>query len=379
MAKVLSSANQNSPSIADDAKYHHEVFEKHSDDYLPPWDRNNVQAELSVLDFAQQNGLIDQLNTLQEKALAEGGKINQSGSLVRAWGANDGNLRNDIEIKTDKGTFEYKDGKFLINGDTITDPAQLTVFSQAIKNHLSSEGNEPVDNKPKTEISNHQKVTDVALSTTARVEGVTGALGTAVFIGEDNGKIYFVSNDHVIDKKEAGDSLVLQDGQKMPIDSVKSYKDTKGKDISLIVVDGTAPNSLKKAEFGGNTTMGEKLYTTGYPGEPELANSTKKDISVHKPAGTFVSTEVKVNDYSNGLDEGYDTGTTPGVQKGQSGGGIFNDSGQFIGINGLHSPLWGGVEESYNMETDYFISIDSVLETINDDLPDSLKKNNFIW
>jgi hypothetical protein len=82
--------------------------------------------------------------------------------------------------------------------------------------------------------------------------------------------------------------------------------------------------------------LGNEVYAAGFPYNSDANNSQ----SIQEE---FTFTEGKINMISElSFRGGYQIGYTNKIEKGMSGGPIFNNKGQIVGINGRHKyPIWG--------------------------------------
>ena len=141
---------------------------------------------------------------------------------------------------------------------------------------------------------------------------VEGAQGTGFVIAGG----YIVTCAHVITDNK--DATVWANGKRYEADVVE--KDKK-KDIALLKVRKPADFHLKPVSFrtNGKYTLGEEVYTVGYPISSILGNSARMSQGL-------VSSVVGMKDNKNYLQISAD------VQPGNSGGPVFDKNGQVVGV-----------------------------------------------
>ena len=163
-------------------------------------------------------------------------------------------------------------------------------------------------------------------------------LGSGVLVGSATGGLWVVSNRHVVQQhktvcvvgadRKATAALVLparKDKHAQELDLALVWLPRSGKDALMV-----APLALQLMDAGQLPLV----IATGYP-TPLQASPDGPPYSENE--GLLLPM------LQQPLEGGFDLAYTAAVQKGMSGGAVFN-GGELIGINGAHAnPLWPGV------------------------------------
>ncbi|PSB56351.1 S1 family peptidase [Chamaesiphon polymorphus] len=194
--------------------------------------------------------------------------------------------------------------------------------------------------------SQNSIVEKIAKEVTVRVftESVPGS-GAIVFQQSKGrqGNIYSVLTcQHVIaDSKKGVYRVLLPDGKIYPA-RVKSTPKLKGLDLAIIEFD--SDTIYRVAKLGKSDRLGTNtsVYAAGFPNH-HVVNSAQIEDTSDWGLHAFRVTTGKVGSISpQQLPDGYSLGYTNEVASGMSGGPVFNDRGELIGINGrLKYPVEG--------------------------------------
>jgi serine protease Do len=194
--------------------------------------------------------------------------------------------------------------------------------------------------------SQNSIVEKIAKEVTVRVftESVPGS-GAIVLQHSSNrqGKTYSVLTcQHVIaDSKKSMYRVLLPDGKIYPA-RVKSTPKLKGLDLAIIEFD--SDTIYRVAKLGKSDELGTdtSVYAAGFPNH-HVVNSVQIEDTSDWGLRAFRVTTGKVGSISpQQLPDGYSLGYTNEVASGMSGGPVFNDRGELIGINGrLKYPVEG--------------------------------------
>jgi tetratricopeptide (TPR) repeat protein/S1-C subfamily serine protease len=209
------------------------------------------------------------------------------------------------------------------------------------------------------EITNQAPEKDLkqlAKSVTVKVLA-TNSKGSGIIIKKE-GEIYTViTNRHVI---EPGAPYRIETPDRA-IHNASLLTDVnvalKDNDLALLQFSGTGNYPI--ASLGDISTLkeGEEVFAAGYPFETE---EEKTEEFVFNPGRiTYILPQA--------LKGGYQIGYTNEIEKGMSGGPIFNREGKIIGLNGTHRPLWG----------DNRIYVYQDGSEPSDDLRDRLRRSNW--
>lgn len=185
---------------------------------------------------------------------------------------------------------------------------------------------------------------------------VVKSTGTG-FLVSNNG--YIVTNYHVIEKKGIIEVDVYNDG------NTKSYpakiiREDRDNDLALLKIETS--DSLPKVEYAfrsGTPDVGSFAYTIGYPlvlsglgKEPKFTDGKVSSKSGYKNAINTFQTNIA-------------------VQPGNSGGPVFNNKGELVGV--INAKIFEADNVSYAIKSSYLIAM---LESL-DDAPAMNNLSNF--
>ena len=183
--------------------------------------------------------------------------------------------------------------------------------------------------------------------------------GSGIFISKSG---YIITNHHVIDDADDIEvEFILDDEvQKFNAEIVQS---DKVNDLAIIKIVDVNFDGVKELPYNFKTRssdVGTKVYAFGYP-----------------MALTIMGKEIKVTDGIISSKTGYDGDITKyqisaPIQGGNSGGPLFDDKGNFIGINSAKLNVKIADNVGYSIKTSYVLNLIDILpKTI--DLPSNKK------
>ncbi|AFY95992.1 S1 family peptidase [Chamaesiphon minutus] len=157
------------------------------------------------------------------------------------------------------------------------------------------------------------------------------------------GKTYSVLTcQHVISESKKGGYRVLSPDGKVYPARVKSTPKLKGLDLAVVEFDSNT--IYRVAELGKSEDLGSDIsvYAAGFPNH-HVVNADRIEDTIDWGLRAFRFTVGKVGSISpQQLPDGYSLGYTNEVASGMSGGPVFNNQGELIGINGrLKYPVAG--------------------------------------
>lgn len=194
----------------------------------------------------------------------------------------------------------------------------------------------PIAAKPQS--SNNEKK---AHEVTVRVL-TEAAPGSGVTIWQQ-GKTYTVLTcQHVVEASKKGSyRVLLPDGRIYPA-RLKSFPKLKGLDLALIEFE--SETTYRVSELGDSRKLERDsvVYASGFPNY-HVINRSQIEETINWGRRAFRFTAGKVGLISSqSLPQGYSLGYTNEVELGMSGGPVFNDKGELVGINGrLKYPIQG--------------------------------------
>ncbi|ODV37081.1 peptidase S1 and S6, chymotrypsin/Hap [Microcystis aeruginosa NIES-98] len=162
----------------------------------------------------------------------------------------------------------------------------------------------------------------------------------AGFLANRQGTVYTVlTNAHVLRSGTPPYHIQTSDGHVYLANLFQSVS-FKGNDLALLQF-RSFKVVYKVASFGDPAIVGEEVFAAGFPLSVESSTRPISPSITDYNTG-FVFTSGKVTQIlSKPLKGGYQIGYTNVIEKGMSGGPLFNHRGEVIAINGMHAePLW---------------------------------------
>jgi serine protease Do len=214
----------------------------------------------------------------------------------------------------------------------------------AVPNHQSSQL-APTKQDLSLEVTEAKNATveKIAKEVTIRVLG-NGSPGSGVIIAQ-SGKTYTaLTCQHVVpDGKKGSYRVLLADGKTYPA-QVKFTPKLKGLDLALVEFESDTNYRVVKLGKSQQLSPNTSVYAAGFPNHQTI-DATRIEETITWGRRAFRLTTGKIGTISiapQSLPEGYSLGYTNEVASGMSGGPVFNDRGELIGINGrLKYPLQG--------------------------------------
>ncbi|WP_172657253.1 serine protease [Myxosarcina sp. GI1] len=183
------------------------------------------------------------------------------------------------------------------------------------------------------------RVNTTASKITVKILG-ENFLGSGFIIQQRSSLYTVITNQHVLRAGQAPYSIQTPDGKIYP---ARRAKLASKYDLALLQF--TSDVQYNIASFGSSSslTVGEPAFAAGYA----VASSKKlsqTEVENYKnaplPGFTLRSGRIQII-LERALEEGYRIGYTNDVEKGMSGGPLFDLHGTVIGVNGKHAyPLW---------------------------------------
>lgn len=153
--------------------------------------------------------------------------------------------------------------------------------------------------------------------------------GSGVIVKQSNGGYWVITNSHVLSNV---DVHCLESSDKGLYPSVKVPLDNNNTDLALLWFKAAEQQERVPllAELEETTGAIDLVIATGYPA---------RDDYVERPGLT-------VPLLSEALEGGYDLTYTSDIDKGMSGGGVFDSHNRLVGINATHQePLWATIRQ----------------------------------
>jgi S1-C subfamily serine protease len=162
--------------------------------------------------------------------------------------------------------------------------------------------------------------------------------GSGILAGcfQKNGKYVYtvITNGHVLGSAK-NFKVYLFNNQFYPATVIERFDESeKGDDLAILQFESS--DNYLIAEFPGplyQSVPNEFVYASGFPAMTDQFTFKDGKVSTLLPKP---------------LEGGYQLGYYIDIEKGMSGGPLFNGKGEVIGVNGKHNyPLWGGPDEYY--------------------------------
>lgn len=166
-----------------------------------------------------------------------------------------------------------------------------------------------------------QAIEKIAQDITVRLEG-RSSVGTGVFV-ERQGKTYYIlTNAHVV--QQPGSYLVATPDRKCY--SIVSSTINKIAGLDLAVIPLTSALSYRVAQLGNSDklTPGQNVYVSGWTYVGDVLRSL-----------VFFGSQGEITEINSKLSQGYSITYNNLIRAGMSGGGILDEQGRLVGINGL--------------------------------------------
>ena len=207
-----------------------------------------------------------------------------------------------------------------------------TVGSYLVITNVPSISKSIVENVSKLEITENSiapavnKVYDAVVAVMSYKQNQLLATGTGFAYKENDGKVYIMTNNHVISGADKV-TLILSNSDQVEATIVggETYSD-----IAVLSVDKN--DNLGIAEIGDSTEMqlGDTVFTVGSPMGIEYSGTVTKGILSGKDRLVEVSFSGSTSDYYMKVLQ-----TDASINPGNSGGPLVNINGEVIGINSL--------------------------------------------
>lgn len=157
--------------------------------------------------------------------------------------------------------------------------------------------------------------------------------GSGILIARQGNIYRVITNAHVLlfGKQTQSYQIQTPDGQIYPAKIANQYNFQKY-DLGVLEFESEAEYEIVMLSSLPFPNIGEAVYAAGFP--------YKSDTSSNDNFTFTTGTVSLITDLS--FRGGYQIGSSNDVEKGMSGGPLFNAQGQIVGINGRHKyPAWG--------------------------------------
>jgi tetratricopeptide (TPR) repeat protein len=194
----------------------------------------------------------------------------------------------------------------------ITTSTVLIIFSQSSFAAISSD-----------------QINQIARKVTVKIEDDNRSNGSGVIVAKLGGTYYVLTAEHVV-KTEQGYTISTPDGKTYP---AKYRSMVKLPNVDLAVVPFSSEENYAIAKLGNSNKIrrGNKTFIAGFP-----AVTSKY---------RFTNGDVVANASSKAVELGYTLIYSNPTDRGMSGGGVFNENGEIVGIHGKADDTGSGKGE----------------------------------
>ena len=176
-------------------------------------------------------------------------------------------------------------------------------------------------------------VSDIAKQVTVRIFTDNSA-GSGVIIKREGNTYTIVTNHHVIDRNSTKLYPVMTGDGMTHQATLLSAPQIAHLDMALLQFTSDRPYQVTQIGNSNQLSVGEPVFAAGFPNWHQ-PDSLKMSSTRAWGSQAFQLTSGSVQMLpSRTLSQGYQLGYTNDIKSGMSGGPIFNNQGQLIGING---------------------------------------------
>jgi serine protease Do len=219
--------------------------------------------------------------------------------------------------------------------------AIVGVVGWEIRTRMLANKNISIPSSPVVSETQNLTVEGIAKKVTVRIL-TEFAPGSGVTIGRKGDTYTILTCHHVIAETKKGVyQVLLSDGNIYPA-RVKSTPKLRGLDLALVEFESASTYQVVKLGRSTELVADSSVYAAGFPNH-YIVNVDRIEDTSDWGLRAFKMASGKVGSISpQSLPEGYSLGYTSEVASGMSGGPVFNDKGELIGINGrLKYPVQG--------------------------------------
>ena len=162
------------------------------------------------------------------------------------------------------------------------------------------------------------QIDQIARKVTVKIEDDNRSNGSGVIVAKLGGTYFVLTAEHVV-KTEQGYTISTPDGKTYP---AKYSSMVKLPNVDLAVVPFSSEENYAIAKLGNSNKVrkGNKTFIAGFP-----AVTSKY---------RFTNGDVVANASSKAVELGYTLIYSNPTDRGMSGGGVFNENGEIVGIHG---------------------------------------------
>jgi S1-C subfamily serine protease len=251
---------------------------------------------------------------------------------------------------------DYQLCDFLTLNWITTSGERMAIISELSKRKLACNGGVPIPDKGGIRTAELPHPT--APQPSVKQQVVAG--GTGFLFGS---KDYAITNWHVV---KGANSIVAKFTDGQTVKAVVVAKDLKN-DIAILKLENASPFAATPIKLGDSSSarMGEKIFTIGYPASKIMGEKPKYSEGV-------------INAVTGAMDDPTFFQVSVPIQPGNSGGPLFNERGEVIGITTASlSPLASDAMGAMPQNVNYAIK-SSFVKNLLSTIPDLMLSNTNI-
>lgn len=143
--------------------------------------------------------------------------------------------------------------------------------------------------------------------------------GSGVIAGSGD---YVVTNQHVVECVDSGGDLMIIQGKEQKVSASVAWKSAE-KDLAILRLSGSIGGAVPAFATSDIVTDAQTVYAMGFPGAADMGKESLFQVKITKGIISNRTTIENVKIYQ----------TDAAINGGNSGGPLFNEAGQVIGIN----------------------------------------------
>jgi S1-C subfamily serine protease len=185
-------------------------------------------------------------------------------------------------------------------------------------------------------ITQEQKLQRQLRSISIKVLARGQNIGSGVLLKRNDRVYTIVTNAHVIQAANAPFQLQTHDGEIYAAALVTSPA-SQNRDLSILRFQSNNRTYITAKLAITSPKVGDRVWSSGFP----LISTESQDRLSKAPWGLEITNGQITHILPIAISGGYAIGFDRGIRKGMSGGPLINQSGELVGINGVHAnPLW---------------------------------------
>jgi hypothetical protein len=162
--------------------------------------------------------------------------------------------------------------------------------------------------------------------------------GSGVITGAGD---HVITNHHVVECADSGGEVVVIQSSEQRLSASVLWK-SADKDLAVLRLAGSIGGAVPSFATSDMVSDAESVYAMGFPGDADMSKESLFQVKISKG---IISAKTKVDSLNVYL-------TDTAINSGNSGGPLFNESGQVIGINFMKAKKVGTEGIGYAIQAD---------------------------